>query len=257
MNSEATIAAFGSMRRIVAVTIDLWDTLVQEVPGGSRRVAEARIAKIEEILARSGIAHSIDELEAAYEKTGAFLELTWSKRRDMTTRDQVLFMLSCLDDKLAGKLEKGVLADVEAAYAEGILVNPPIMLPGAREAVRSIKEHGYRLGLISNTGRTPGSMLRKVMGDMGIAEPFDTMTFSNEVLVRKPAESAFRLTLERLGSIPKASVHVGDDPDADVAGAQGVGMHAIQIVRKGARRAPRADACIESLIEVADRIDGL
>lgn len=245
------------MRRIAAVTLDLWDTLVQEYPGGSEKVARARIARMSELLGRSGVVHSLDELERAYARTGEFLEMTWSKRRDMPSRDQVLFMLSCLDDKLAGKLDRGVLAEIEDAYCAGILSNPPMLLSGAKDALSDLKDRGYRLGLISNTGRTPGSMLRTVMRDMGIAEYFDVMTFSNEILVRKPAESAFRLTLEKLKCAPKASVHVGDDPDSDIAGARAVGMRAMQVLRQGVMRSPLADGHVKSLHEVADVIEGL
>jgi FMN phosphatase YigB (HAD superfamily) len=82
------------MRKITAVTFDLWDTLIQEHPGGSDRLAKLRIEKICSLLSSRGIIHSKDEIGSAYKKTGDFLELTWSKRRDMPVHDQVLFMKS-------------------------------------------------------------------------------------------------------------------------------------------------------------------
>jgi putative hydrolase of the HAD superfamily len=242
------------MRKITAVTFDLWDTLIQEHPGGSDRLAKLRIEKIGSLLSSRGIIHSKDEIGSAYKKTGDFLELTWSKRRDMPVHDQVLFMLSSIDDKLACKLSRQDLAAVEKIYAECILDNPPRMLPGAKEALRSVKENGYRTGLISNTGRTPGSALRLVMDNMGIVGFFDTMTFSNEILVRKPAEGAFRVTLDRLRVLPRAAVHIGDDCDGDILGAKKVGMHAIQIVPPGARRSSEADSCVDSLDSVIQSI---
>jgi hypothetical protein len=84
------------MRKISAVTFDLWDTLIQEHPGGSDRLAKLRIEKIGSLLSSRGIMHSKDEIGSAYKKTGDFLELTWSKRRDMPVHDQVLFMKSVL-----------------------------------------------------------------------------------------------------------------------------------------------------------------
>ncbi len=242
------------MRRIAAVTVDLWDTLVQEHPGGSQKVASARIAKMGALLESSGIVHTEEEFKRAYAGTGDFLEMTWSKMRDVTSKDQVLFMLSCLDDKLAGKLEKHVLEDLESAYSEGILTNPPRLLPGAKEGLYDLKERGYKLGLISNTGRTPGAILRRVMGEMGIGEVFEVMTFSNETLVRKPAESAFRVTYERLRASPRACVHVGDDPEADIAGARAAGLHAIQILRRGIAESPLADDHASTLPEAVERI---
>lgn len=101
------------MRKIVAVTFDLWDTLIQEYPGGSDRLAKLRIERIGSLLNSRGIVHSTEEIGSAYRKTGDFLQLTWSKRRDMPVRDQVLFMLSSIDDKLASKLSVQDLAAVE------------------------------------------------------------------------------------------------------------------------------------------------
>jgi len=245
------------MRKISAVTFDLWDTLIQEYPDRTKNVARDRIEGMRAVLERKGILHSSDEVKSAYEDTGKFLELTWSKRRDMDTRDQVLFMLNSLDDKLAARLGKSDLAEIEMIYGSGLLDNPPRLLPGAKDVLRSVKAKGYRIGLISNTGRTPGSVLKVMMGRMGILEFFDATTFSNETLVRKPAESVFRLTLEKLRAAPKTSVHVGDSEESDIRGAKAIGMYAIQVLDEGEKGSHIADAHVRSLDSVADKIDRL
>jgi putative hydrolase of the HAD superfamily len=122
-----------------------------------------------------------------------------------------------------------------------------VLLPGAKDALRQVRESGYRMGLISNTGRTPGSALRVVMQRMGILEFFDATTFSNEILVRKPAERAFAATLAKLKVAPKAAVHIGDDPESDVEGAKRAGMKAIQVVPVGCGRSPIADLDVPSM----------
>jgi putative hydrolase of the HAD superfamily len=245
------------MRKIAAVTFDLWDTLIQERPGGSDKVAMLRIDGIASILSARGIVHTDEELESAYTETGEFLEMTWSKKRDMPVGDQVLFMLSSIDDKLASKLANKELTEIERIYSESILDNPPMLLPGASDVLRSVKEKEYRIGLISNTGRTPGSVLRILMGRMGILEYFDTTTFSNETLFRKPSEGMFRITLDKLKVIPKAAVHIGDDADSDIAGAKRIGMHAIQVAAVGRSQSRIADGHVKSLDQVVDRIDQL
>src|SRR4030067_892823 len=90
------------MRRISAVTFDLWDTLIKEGPGNTDRVAALRIDRIGDILDRTGHPHDREEVAEAYTKTGTFLELTWAKSRDMPVRDHVLFLLSCVECRLAG-----------------------------------------------------------------------------------------------------------------------------------------------------------
>ena len=245
------------MRRFAAVTFDLWDTLIQEHPGGAQKVARLRVERIGDILASKGLVHSEEEIRAAYEKTGYFLALTWGKTRDMPVRDHVLFMMTCVDDKLASKLGNSDLADIERVYVESILDHPPRLLPGARKALADVRARGYRLGLISNTGRTPGSVLRTIMRNMGILEFFDVTTFSNEALVRKPAEGAFRSTLDKLKVIPKAAVHIGDDVDSDVAGAKRAGMRAIQVSLRAEKKSPIADGYVTALEQVTERIEEL
>lgn len=243
------------MRRISAVTFDLWDTLIQEYPGNSDKVSAIRIDRIWRVLSDRGMIHSRDEVQAAYLKTFDFLQLTWSKSRDVPVRDHILFMLSSIDSKLTGRLSKDDIAVIEKIYSEGILEHPPRLLPGAKEALKSIREKDYRMGLISNTGRTPGSMLRIVMDKLGILEHFDTTTFSDEILVRKPNELAFNITLEKLRAIPKAAVHIGDDSDKDVKGAKKVGMRAVHYVGNDESASKSADAHVSSLAQVLEAIE--
>lgn len=245
------------MKKIAGATFDLWDTLIQEYPGGSLIVAKARVDGILRVLEKCGIAHSERDVALAYAKSGDFLEMTWSKKRDMPVKDHLLFLLSCIDDKLIGRLCPKDLTDIESAYSDALLQMPPRLLPGAKEALKSVKSQGHKIGLISNTGRTPGTTLRAAMENLGILHFFDAMTFSNEILVRKPAETAFRTTLEKMKVHPRACVHVGDDPDKDVRGAKEIGMRTIQVVPRGSRKCGSADSHVRSMHEVAEAIGKL
>ncbi|MBN1677673.1 MAG: HAD family hydrolase [Candidatus Thermoplasmatota archaeon] len=242
------------MREIAAVTFDLWDTLIQEHPGGSNRVARIRVEEISSILSSAGSSHTAEEIMAAHDRTGIFLRSVWLKSRDVPIRDQVLFMLDSIDERLPGRLRSEHLQSIENVYSESILENMPGLLPGARQVLEEIKESGYRTGLISNTGRTPGSALRMVMDRLQILEFFDTTTFSNEILIRKPADGAFKMTLKMLKVAPGEAVHVGDDPESDVAGAKRAGMRAIQVVTDDRERSFDADFTVSSLEIVPDII---
>jgi len=245
------------MKRISAVTFDLWDTLIQEYPGNSDKVSAIRIDRIWRVLNDRGMIHSRSEVEKAYNRTFDFLQLTWNKSRDVPVKDHILFMLTSIDSKLAGRLAKEDIALIERVYSEGILEHPPRLLPGAKDALKAVRGKEYRMGLISNTGRTPGSMLRVVMGKLGILEYFDTTTFSDEILVRKPNELAFNLTLGKLKAIPKAAVHVGDDSEKDVLGAKRAGMRAVHYAPGDEDASRFADARVTSLDQVLDKIEKL
>ncbi|MCJ7562305.1 MAG: HAD family hydrolase [Thermoplasmata archaeon] len=245
------------MRKINAVTFDLWDTLIQEHPGSSDRVSRTRIDKIASALEDARRPHRIDEIEEAYRKIGTFLELTWAKARDMPVRDHVLFMLSCVECRLPSKLTADQFEDILQIYSDSILEHPPMLLPKARETLQKVHEEGYRIGLISNTGKTPGTTLRKLMDGWKILQYFEVTTFSNEIMVRKPAEAAFRVTLEQLKVLPKITVHIGDNAEHDVAAAKRLGMHAIHVVRGGGEPSKLADGFVSSLDEVVGIIDSL
>jgi putative hydrolase of the HAD superfamily len=248
------LAPTRNMRRLTAVTFDLWDTLIQEVPGGSKQVARIRTGRIAELLESLGRPQPVPVIEAAYAETGEFLNQAWAENRDITVRDQVEFMLGRMDWRLPSKMGPEAFSAVEDVYAVGMLDHRPKLLPDAREVLDGVRETGVRMGLISNTGRTPGSVLRTIMRDHGILGQFDVTTFSDETLVRKPAPEIFNTTLESLGVQADGAIHVGDDPRADIDGAKGYGMGAIQVRSEKHDDNMRADARVDRLREVVDLV---
>lgn len=245
------------MGRIEAVTFDLWDTLIQEKPGGSSRVAKVRMERIANTLETFGQPHTLEEIESAYIETGGFLYRVWNQSEDVSVRDQVVFMLGSIDQKLPSMLGAGAVAEIEEAYSVSMLDHRPVLLPGAKEALREVQDRGVRMGLISNTGRTPGTVLRTIMEDLGILQCFGVTTFSNEILARKPAAAIFNASLEGLGAHASSTLHIGDDPRADIDGAKDVGMRAIQIRSDGFDDNDRADACVDSLDDMVGAIDSI
>lgn len=245
------------MKDIEAVTFDLWDTLIQEVPGGSARVARLRIDEIAGILASHGSPFPVDDVERAYSDTGWHLEELWAESTDVTVSYQLDFLLRRLDDGLPEALNREALDTILEVYSEGMLQHMPRLLSGAKETLAEVRGMVPKLGLISNTGKTPGRVLRVAMDRLDILRYFDATTFSDEMLLRKPAPEIFVKTLSDLGVQSDAAVHIGDDPAADLAGARGVGMRAIQIDDARPTRGSEADAIVGSLAEVAPALRAL
>ncbi|MGE5692829.1 MAG: HAD family hydrolase [Candidatus Zixiibacteriota bacterium] len=107
-------------------------------------------------------------------------------------------------------------------------------MPGSREVLSELKQRGWKLGLISNTGRTSGIYLRRLLQKHGVFELFDTFSFSDEFDLRKPDSVIFEKTLEALGTTPGRSFHLGDSWEADVTGAQKAGLTPLWFCRNGA-----------------------
>ena len=68
---------------------------------------------------------------------------------------------------------------------------------------------------------------------IGIAHLFRFSISSRDCGVAKPAPEIFHAACERLGLAPHTVLHVGDDPDLDVAGARAAGLRTAWINRTG------------------------
>ncbi len=224
-----------------AVTFDLWQTLLLDTPEGLRQARADRVRGIHGVLAREGIAVAVAAVGQAYDAVGSRLEEIWASRRDVGSRGQVRLLLECLGLDGAVPAEGGLMDALEEAYCLPILSAMPILNAGARAILETLQRRGLRLGLICNTGRTPGKMLRLVLERLALAPYLGALSFSDEVGLRKPHPEIFRRTLAALGVLPTEAAHVGDDPATDVAGARAVGMRAIHLCHPSSVSQPSDD----------------
>jgi len=93
-----------------------------------------------------------------------------------------------------------------------------------------LKEQGYRLALVSNTGWT-SELHDPDLARFGIKDLLECRMYSCEVGWEKPAPQIFHAALDCLGLNPDEAVMVGDFLRYDVAGAHGVGMKGIWMKR--------------------------
>jgi putative hydrolase of the HAD superfamily len=125
-------------------------------------------------------------------------------------------------------------------------------MPDSSQTVRSLKEDGYKLGLVSNT-MFSGAMHVADMRKYDLDSFFDTMVFSADVNKWKPDPAPFQHVLEILGVPPSRAVFVGDDPGADVVGGQRAGLFTIHYPSSQRFSSPdgfRPDATISGLNEL-------
>lgn len=119
--------------------------------------------------------------------------------------------------------------------------------------LRWLRETGKGIGLISNTGMTPGFILRQVLRKEGVADFFDVLLFSDEVGVRKPERAIFDMVVEKLRAKSSEVVHIGDDLRSDVWGAKNAGFRAIHL-STDIGRDKIAESDPSSLVSVTMRI---
>ena len=104
-----------------------------------------------------------------------------------------------------------------------------------RPALDELAGRGITLGLVSNFE----PWLDEVLALQGITDRFAAVAISGKLGVAKPDPRIFKAALDEAGADPAATVHVGDQPVNDVAGALAAGITPVLIDRFG--RHPDAD----------------
>ena len=232
------------------VTLDFWYTLFADTPDSLRRAHALRLEGVRATLAESGRSYDPAALAAADIRAGEAFAGVWQEHRDMAPDEQLRIFLGALDPVLPSALESTTLSRIARAYQEPALAHRPEITPDVVAAVHELRGRGHVLSVISNTGRTPGRVLRQLLADAGLLQHFAVLAFSDERGVRKPAAAMFRWVLDAAATAPARAVHVGDDAEADIAGARNAGMRAIHFVPDPSARGVAADAVLRGFADL-------
>ena len=245
---------------ISAVTFDLWQTLILDNRELGRARMKVRIDGAREALRDAGEEFSEDHVIEAYRKCYRTCHDIRAQERDVTFIEQIEVFIRHIDGGLVERLQDEVVTRIATTYADSLFSYPPPPHPDAASVLRDLKEEGYRVGLISNTGMTPGTTFRKYMDQIGILGYFDVLAFSDEMQLAKPSGEMFLQHVQALGVLPEKVVHVGDHLLNDVLGASRVGMRTIWIETHEEGRPQvdvQPDVTVVSLGQVGAAIESL
>jgi FMN phosphatase YigB (HAD superfamily) len=205
-----------------AVTFDFWNTLVDGSPTPVR-TAE-RVARLHRAIAGAGATCTPEELLQAFDRVTQHLD---AAARESFEEVGPPGRWAALAKELHIPEALIPYEVVELAYEDITLNPPPATMPHVQVAVQGMRDAGYRLGVICNTGMAGGRVLREVLRRHGLLDLFHVTVFSNELGVPKPHPAIFQHTLEQLGGVaPRRALHVGDMEELDVEGARRAGVHA-------------------------------
>ncbi len=227
-----------------AVTFDFWGTLYQNA-----FARDERLRLLDEVLTRHDQPRPWTALEAAYQHVRSVWERVWrEEHRSITFGHWVHEVLAFLEANLPEDAVADLQKPMEEIYLSG---DKPRPVPSVGEVLPRLAER-YRLGIVSDTGITPGRVLRQVLHRDGLLQYFQVLTFSDETGMTKPLPEQFLRTLGTLQVQPEKAAHVGDLPETDLAGAKGVGMKAILFLGVNDRHdgRPMADAVLENYNEL-------
>ncbi|MDD9934664.1 MAG: HAD family hydrolase [Myxococcales bacterium] len=161
--------------------------------------------------------------EVVWEVAGPYWadEALASKRRQdlfAARRDVAAMAFQALgieDDGLSQRVADEFTTRKEAAVAP---------FEGAIETLEALRARGVRLGLVTNGS---GTFQRRKLERYGLARFFEAILIEGEWGRGKPDPSIFQEALTRLGATPEQTWMVGDNLNADIAGAQALGMRGI------------------------------
>lgn len=131
------------------------------------------------------------------------------------------------------------------------------MVEGGREVIRTLRERGFRLGIISNLigEREIYDWLR----EDGLEDSFETVVLSSITHIRKPDPEMYRIACREMRLEPGECASVADNLSRDFTGAKaaGIGQNILFISReklagKTITDANRPDWIVHRFIDILD-----
>jgi len=142
---------------------------------------------------------------------------------------------------LSGRDTEATAADLAAAYRERV-TGALVPVPGVEDLLSDLRRR-YRVGLLTNG---PVVAQHDKVRTLGWTDAFDALLVTGSLEAGKPDRRAFEALLSKLGTDAAETAYVGDDVDADVAGATDAGLPVVQVCYPGGPEPdPRAAAHVE------------
>jgi HAD superfamily hydrolase (TIGR01509 family) len=243
--------------KLQVLLFDLGGTLMYEKDPWPPIYARAELALRRELSA-AGL-----ELNAtAYGGNATFLDYYNARRarRTDTAEDPSSELLGELIREQIGAPASGqvIASALRAMYA----VTQVNWLPetDALPTLETLRQRGYRLGFISNAADEENT--QTLIDKGGFRDLAECILVSAECGVRKPDPRIFRLALDHFGVEARRAGMIGDALEADVLGANQMGMYSIWITRRAqptagdlARILPSAR--VQALDEIPALVDRL
>lgn len=206
-------------RRFEVIFFDLGDTLMYDKDpwGPIFPLADAAMRKS---LAEAGYPLA----ENAYGDFDTIFDLYYHRRTDIVKEETTVQLLrELMKEQGASPSDPVLFAAMEAMYA--ITQENWHVEEDATQTLEALKEMGYRLGMISNSADDENT---QELVDKGQLRPhFEFILSSAACGIRKPDPHIFQLALEHFKVSPDKTVMVGDTLDADILGANQLGIYSI------------------------------
>jgi HAD superfamily hydrolase (TIGR01662 family) len=212
-----------------AIFFDLGSTLIYAKDPWAEffRLGDAALLQV---LRQAGIPLAGETFHA---ENATFIDRYYSQYAPADTTERTAF--SVLREILAEKGHRNVPDPVLSAALDALYSVTNRNWYAEEDALptlAALRDAGYRLGIISNT--SDDAHVQDLVDRDGFRPYLEFVLTSAGLGIRKPDRRIFQTALDRLQVAPEAAAMVGDMPEADVLGANGMGMYSIWITRRAA-----------------------
>lgn len=226
--------AFVVPTRVTCLSFDIWKTLLNGNPAFTR----PRMALLFERLGQPGI--DVELLRKAYLDGSKILDkVSEDTGIDQGMRERVQAMYDYLgidavipDDEELTRIQR----EVGALRLEPQFI-PSLIEPDLIDTLVGLKDAGYRLGLLSNTGFDDRNVMEPLLVKLGLWDHFEVALFSSEEGIAKPNPELFFRMVDRFGALPSEVLHIGDNINADYRASE-YGLEAVVYAPEGGTTLP-------------------
>jgi putative hydrolase of the HAD superfamily len=155
--------------------------------------------------------------------------------------------------RLGNPVDEHTLLTVLDGYARAV-AGWCTVFADTRDTLATLRERGYRLGLLSNTWWA-ADWHNADLAAHGLAPLLDELVYTSDLACSKPHPSVFGEIASRLGVAPEACVMIGDRQIDDVSGARAVGMRGIW--RRNDSGFPTSDVVPDAVVDALAELPGL
>lgn len=157
---------------IKVVTIDFWNTLFDSSNGVKRNSARQHV--LYEEISKYNVVVSNEDYDRALKASWEYFNNIWmNEQRTPLTEETIGFFWKYLNlphDEYS-------INKVAQVFKDSILDYPPKLMEGVKEFLEK-NSKSKKIGLISDTGFTPGSILVELMNINGVSQFFTKYSFS-------------------------------------------------------------------------------
>ncbi|AZI26242.1 HAD family hydrolase [Pedobacter sp. G11] len=212
-------------------SFDLWLTLIKSNP----RFKQERTSYFYEKFNTKN--KSIEEVALIFRQVDLMVNAINEKTGKNVDADEMYLMVISIINDYNFQFQELDLTQLYQEMENLLFEHMPLLYCDQCIPVLSqIKENGLSsTNILSNTGFIKGETLKQVLRHLQIDQFIDFQLYSDEVRLSKPNPEFFELMLNTIDKKKHPEInlnniiHVGDNPHADVGGAQAIGINSMLI----------------------------